>query len=177
PNTVLDNLGALGESDLKVYLAAVRAVLGYPRQRLSLAYLVRVTGLTKGTVRKALGDLRQRGLLNEDYTPRLEPVSSAQIVPRKPAKNGDKRKRTPPPPAVQAFREITMTYPKKSLWGDIAATVDDLDRWRRIVKRWVALGWNPLNVAGMLDCYRKGEIPGPKRNGRKEPAWKPVERY
>src|SRR3989304_6156329 len=54
--------------------------------------------------------------------------------------------------------------PAKTLQPEIDNLVgrreDDLALWRRIVHEWVAVGWNPVNVRGMLDCFTRQEIPG-----------------
>lgn len=31
--------------------------------------------------------------------------------------------------------------------------------WRKLVTAWAALGWNPRNVQGMIECYQRREIP------------------
>lgn len=52
---------------------------------------------------------------------------------------------------------------------EIAARLDaDLDLWDRVITAWVKHGWNKRNVAGMIECYERGEIPstnGGKNNG------------
>jgi hypothetical protein len=62
------------------------------------------------------------------------------------------------------FREETQRYPKKATQPEIENLVgrreDELALWRRIVHEWVAVGWNPVNVRGMLDCFTRQEIPG-----------------
>ena len=91
--------------------------------------------------------------------------TTTEITPeRAPAANAAGRKRrarktTTIPEAIAAYREVTHLYPPRGIWDDVASAVTDVDRWRRVVKAWVALGWNPRNIAGMLDYYRRGEIP------------------
>jgi hypothetical protein len=66
-------------------------------------------------------------------------------------------------PAIQAFREITHYYPPDAWRKKVADTVGEnggVERWRRTVEGWVGCGWNPRNVQGMLQFYRRGEIPG-----------------
>ena len=71
-----------------------------------------------------------------------------------------------PHPAVVIFREETQRYPKKATQPEIENLVgrreDDLALWRQIVHEWVAVGWNPVNVRGMLDCFTRQEIPNPR---------------
>jgi hypothetical protein len=82
-------------------------------------------------------------------------------------------------PAIQAFRKNAHRYPAKSWFEDVAATVGqdpaDLQFWGQVVKAWVGCGYNPLNVRGMLDCYKRRELPStgachPGRASQKRPA-------
>jgi len=54
-------------------------------------------------------------------------------------------------------------YPPKAWHSDIATAVGDTDEalafWRTVVKQWVGCGYNPCNVNGMLECYKRREIP------------------
>ncbi len=34
--------------------------------------------------------------------------------------------------------------------------VEDLGRWRETLGHWLAHGWNPTNLAGMLELYQRG---------------------
>jgi len=77
------------------------------------------------------------------------------------------------PPAADVFREETHRWPRKSWWPDLAEKVgaepDALDRWRAVVHAYLGLGWNPMNVKGMLEWFDKDEVPhvrGVKRNAR-----------
>lgn len=75
---------------------------------------------------------------------------------------GEKRRVRPPPcptpPAVARYREMAHRFPNKSLYGDIAAVIgegpEDLDRWGALVKSWIARGFNPSNIQGMLEAYK-----------------------
>ena len=40
-----------------------------------------------------------------------------------------------------------------------------LDLWRFVLIGWSAVGWNPMNVSGMLEFFRRGEIPKTNGNG------------
>jgi hypothetical protein len=80
-------------------------------------------------------------------------------------------------PAIRAFRQNAHRYPAKSWFQDVADTVGegpaDVEFWGQVVKAWVGTGYNPVNVRGMLDYYRRGELPstgasnaaGPRRRG------------
>ena len=44
----------------------------------------------------------------------------------------------------------------------------NLDLWDQVITAWVKHGWNKRNVAGMIECYERGEVPstnGGKTNG------------
>jgi DNA-binding MarR family transcriptional regulator len=80
------------------------------------------------------------------------------------------------PPAVEAFRHSAKAYPAKGQWDPITATVGDepkaLALWERVVAGYVLKGWNPRNVAGMLEFFKRGEVPG--GNGSKPAASAPA---
>ncbi|RPJ40078.1 MAG: hypothetical protein EHM35_00280 [Planctomycetaceae bacterium] len=104
----------------------------------------------------------------------------ARVAPGAPAggkkdSGGTRAKRKDPPhKAIGMFRDNASRYPPKSWYADIASTVGTdparLEFWGRVVKKWVGLGWNPMNVEGMLDHYRRNELPGDGyRNGKQPP--------
>lgn len=69
----------------------------------------------------------------------------------------------PQPEAIKTFRIKAHRFPAKSWWELIDETVGDaekdLELWGEIVFKWVGLGWNPMNVAGMLEFYQRREMP------------------
>jgi DNA-binding MarR family transcriptional regulator len=71
------------------------------------------------------------------------------------------------PQAVLKFRSATHRYPAKAWWAEIAERVGDQDdklkRWYEVCHAWVGLGWNPVNVKGMLDHFVLNKIPGEER--------------
>ncbi len=94
-------------------------------------------------------------------------------------KPSPKPKRTPKPkveipPAIAVYRENAQRFPHKTLYQDITGAVGDdpakLKFWGDVVKAYIAQGWNPSNIAVMLDYFKRGEIPGPKANGNGKPA-------
>ena len=60
-------------------------------------------------------------------------------------------------PAVAAYVEIVHRRPTHAVAEQIAQTITDIDKWRDTVKQYLLRGWNPMNVAGMIQVYR-GEI-------------------
>ena len=79
-------------------------------------------------------------------------------------KRGDatkKRKRShSTPPAVELARRINRRYPPKKLHGMIDRTVGHsfgaLLKWGRIIRQWIASGYNPTNYQGMIEVFRSG---------------------
>jgi len=80
-----------------------------------------------------------------------------------PAPRKAKSPKVSPPEPVEVYRQVMEKYPKRNTWGDISSTViphnGNMGLWREIVTAWKLHGWNPANIAGMLDCWKKGEIP------------------
>ncbi len=76
-------------------------------------------------------------------------------------------------PAVQKYREVARLWPELAVQPDIARTVgeeaEDISFWAAVIRGWIGEGWNKKNTNGMLDYFRRREIPGEKRaakNGR-----------
>lgn len=77
------------------------------------------------------------------------------------------------PPQIEAYRSAAHRYPNKSLYALICEHVKDdeasLELFKKIVTGWIAMGWNPANLNGILEFVDKGEIP--HKNGQSaEPA-------
>jgi hypothetical protein len=75
------------------------------------------------------------------------------------------------PLAVQVYRQVRRRYPAQELWDTIAQTVGTdeaaLGFWRDALKAWVGRGYNPMNVTGPLEWFKRREIP---KNGNPAPA-------
>ena len=84
-----------------------------------------------------------------------------------PAAKSEKKEKNPPHPAIIGYKEAALLYPRKSLWPGIIEAVgdepEDIDRWSRVCLAYVAMGWNPKNVKGMLDHFTEGRMPGDKQ--------------
>jgi hypothetical protein len=65
--------------------------------------------------------------------------------------------------AVIAYRDLARLTPNAIQRQDIVAQVRDIERWRRIVREWIAAGWKPGNVRGMLERYAEHGDNGNKR--------------
>lgn len=101
---------------------------------------------------------------NLDELAASPPVSGVECAQQRP-----KPPKDPPPPAVQVFHANTQRYPAKSLWTEIDLAIGrdppGLERWAQTIRSWLGLGWKANNVSGMLDFFRRNEIP-PGNNGR-----------
>lgn len=74
-------------------------------------------------------------------------------------------------PAVRTFHEVTQRWPNKALWLDIDSVVgENLDLWREILKTWISRGYNPVNVNGQLEVFRKGGFDGPNNSNGHSPT-------
>jgi hypothetical protein len=73
-------------------------------------------------------------------------------------------------PALKIYRGIAHFHVHHALRDSVIETVKDNELWECIIKGWIGAGWNPRNVNGMLDCYRKGGInfPDSRENQLKE---------
>ncbi len=62
-------------------------------------------------------------------------------------------------PAIQAFRSAAHRYPPRAWYKEVVEAIgereEDVGRWRALVHDWCGRGWNPGNVAGMLEKFRK----------------------
>ena len=73
--------------------------------------------------------------------------------------------------AVKVYTEVTHRRPKQFIADVIAQSVasegEDLNQWKSIVELWILSGWNPNNVDGMLDMYKKRHQPKESRGKRR----------
>ena len=108
--------------------------------------------------------------------PDLNEFAPSGPVPE-PAKPKSSRKRSspprePPPPAVKIFHDNTQRYPAKALWPDIDTAIGrdplSLERWTMVIRAWLGMGWKSNNVNGMLDFFRRNEIPPGNGSGKHE---------
>jgi hypothetical protein len=73
-----------------------------------------------------------------------------------------------PAPALDIYRHVTGRYPPKGAEPLILeagiTTEPDRQRWERVIRCYIGCGWNPRNIQGMLDYYRRGELPGRRQD-------------
>ena len=107
---------------------------------------------------------------------RVEESNGAGAPPPPPKKTAAKK--TEHYPAVETFREAAGAYPVKALWVSmheaIGSAPDDLEFWRQVVHGWIVKGWNPRNLSGMFDFYKRRELPT-EANGRRAGNLSPAE--
>lgn len=54
------------------------------------------------------------------------------------------------------YRALTGRRPNRAQRAELMQRVEDLGRWRGTLAHWQMHGWNPTNLAGMLDLYQRG---------------------
>jgi len=64
-----------------------------------------------------------------------------------------KREGATPAPALDIYAQLTGIRPAQYAATMIAEQVTDTNRWERTIKDWLASGFKPANVKGMLDWY------------------------
>lgn len=93
-----------------------------------------------------------------------EPLPPPPTEIKKPAT--PKKEKTPKPPkpaSVIIYRKITHRYPPGAMDTVIEAAVGNepgaLEFWRQVVLGYIGQGWNPANINGMIEFYKRGEVP------------------
>lgn len=70
-------------------------------------------------------------------------------------------------PAIDVYRSKARRYPDKAQWPSIEQCVNQDDKslalWGRVVEAYILCGWNKVNISGMIDWYKRGEIPHTSR--------------
>lgn len=134
-------------------------------------------------VRQAVEEALDAGSARKGY---CAPKLARAILTRWAKAEASKKKKTPKakceiPPAVQVYREVRRRFPAQELWGNIATIVGTeesaLAFWRTVLKTWVARGYNPMNVEGPLEWFKRHEIPqnGSGKTVAPEKELRPVE--
>jgi hypothetical protein len=54
------------------------------------------------------------------------------------------------------YRSIVHLTPNSNQRRLLASKITDLPLWRATIEHWIFHGWNPRNLAGMLDLYNRG---------------------
>jgi hypothetical protein len=54
------------------------------------------------------------------------------------------------------YRSLARLTPNPAQRDLLRQQVHDLPRWRQTLEHWLAHRWNPRNLPGMLDLYRRG---------------------
>jgi hypothetical protein len=87
-----------------------------------------------------------------------------------PPKKNKKLPEEPRPAAIDVYRLVANRFPDRAIWEGIGKTVSDstadLERWEKVIRAWIAMGWNKTNVKGMLQYFVENKIPGD------DPGWR-----
>lgn len=168
---------ASGEADSNLYtirgfftmgskpdLPGVANVVSYP-QLTSLATVANDVSSKKKPSKKIPSE--------EDIEDAPDGAGADAPTPAPPAKAPPSRKEKEPTarardiPAAMIYHDLTRRWPPRVVWDRLRLIANGgLARWGETVKAWLAVGWNPGNLAGMLDCYDRGELPGTRRPER-----------
>jgi hypothetical protein len=77
-----------------------------------------------------------------------------------PAHNRTAHKRrgvhTIPSDPVSTYRSLAHLTPNPTQRQLLSSSVSDLPLWQSTVEHWLSHGWNPRNLAGMLELYARG---------------------
>ena len=165
-------------SGQKLSLALVQRWKALADEFQELANMRQVSPLT--LVRQAVEEALDAGSAHRGFcAPKMARIILARWAKEnaKAARQKDRLPKREIPLAVQVYRQVRRRYPAQELWETIAQTVGtdqaNLDFWRDALKAWVARGYNPLNVAGPIEWFKRREIPKTKglaENGNPAPA-------
>jgi hypothetical protein len=100
-------------------------------------------------------------LTSNEVSPPQKSSKKAQSKTKPPIKEKDKPKR---PPAVDTYRSVANRFPDKATWP-LLEEVTDLEFWEKVVRDYIACGWNKINIKTMLEFYKRRELPAAKKNG------------
>lgn len=116
--------------------------------------------------------------LTETYSETYSETIISEATPQPPTPKSKKpvkpkEEQPPKPEAVKVYKSVLCRWPNKALDNIIGDTVGNdpeaLILWENVIRGWIATGWNPGNVKGMLECFGRREIPGthkPNGNGK-----------
>ena len=75
-----------------------------------------------------------------------------------------RRAKTKDPP-LETYRQVTGRYPPRASEPLILSSRADLAFWQEVIRHWIACGWSPQNLKGMLDYYRERRLPSTRPAG------------
>lgn len=122
------------------------------------------TEITTETIMKPdAGALPRVSIVGDDSSPSSPPFPQKLPLLKDPPLKGRSRSKDPrlSHPAVRAWAEATDTKPwrlNKRQRELIVANVpeDDAETWAQAVRHWLEHGWNPVNVKGQIEFYKRG---------------------
>jgi len=86
------------------------------------------------------------------------PTTQPQLIKTTSRVSAGSKKQKDVSPAAAVLQSLTGYYPPRS-WKQDVENIMDLDRWEAVIKAWVGLGRNPMNVSAMLEHYNENRIP------------------
>ena len=133
----------------------------YPTTTVGLPYSYPENGKSAEKSEGVINDGKQRV---EGEKSREENKGMGADAPPPPVSQKVPSPKEPNPPSVEAFREAAGHYPTKALWQSMGEAIGsdpvNIDFWKQVVTGWIAKGWNPRNLSGMFDFYKRRELPG-----------------
>jgi hypothetical protein len=114
------------------------------------------------------------GIIDTSYPTRIGSIGNIGI---KGSKDIAQRKKTPPvplPECVSIYRDVfnySLNSASRAEVESIVGNNGNLVLWREILTEWALRGWNPKNIKGMIDCFKKVKIED-KKQIYKTPAGK-----
>jgi len=180
PNDLFDLIHDMTEAELKCVLAICRITYGYQRGKARASYttLQKDTGLSRQAVFNGMSRAVERGIVGkttgkgvtiwdvneiDQSATVVNEIERSSIPNRTPSIKEKKKKKESNPflkhPAIKAYRngahlQIAAQW-RKEVAGIVGEDSKDVDTWGELVHNWVGSGWNPKNVKGMLDKYKK----------------------
>lgn len=119
-----------------------------------------VTESVTPTVTKTV-TLPKKGVTDSVTTKEIENLNKES------KRGGGKPAPLPIPISIKAYQEINNRYPNKATWEMIAQTVGEtpkaIDFWKKVIVTWIGCDFNPRNISGMLDCFKRNELPTTKK--------------
>lgn len=182
---VIQNMHLLSDTELRIVLVIVST-----NEIMSVLDLQEKTNRGR-MVYTALQNLKEQGIISQSHVQIVDSVrkykwscvwvKQQQTATKESARASSdaKPKKNSKPvvnpnqshPAVNVYVDVTHRRPKQFIADVIAQNVasdgEDLNQWKSIVELWILSGWNPNNVDGMLDMYKKRHQPKEQRVKRR----------
>jgi predicted transcriptional regulator len=183
-DAIIQNMHLLSDTELRIVLVIVST-----NEIMSVLDLQEKTNRGR-MVYTALQNLKEQGIISQSHVQIVDSVrkykwSCVWVKQQTAAKESARASSDAKPkkiskpvvnpnqshPAVIVYVDVTHRRPKQFIADVIAQNVafegEDLNQWKSIVELWILSGWNPNNVDGMLDMYKKRHQPKEQRGKRR----------